>query len=277
LLKSEATLAELQGLVFDSSGARLQPTHSKKHGRKYRYYVSSSIIRDAKGAKDGLRIPATDLERLVLRNVSAKLKDTNWIGDNFAPSDAQLAKAIIERAPVLAEQVENLTTRNTGILTKLVQRVTVSKKDLQIELRVNELRVALELSPTVLESGNPEGINITIHCHLLRCGKQIKLVMGTEPSKSTEPDSRLISEFVQARKWFSDLTSNKVRSLAEIASTHGVNQSHVSRRITLAMLAPDIVEMILIGGQPKTLTPERLKQVCPIPSSWEEQRALLLQ
>lgn len=32
----------LTGLVFDSAGERLSPTHSSKNGVRYRYYVSSS-------------------------------------------------------------------------------------------------------------------------------------------------------------------------------------------------------------------------------------------
>jgi len=49
----------------------------------------------------------------------------------------------------------------------------------------------------------------------------------------------------------------------------------VSRRISLAFLAPDIVEQIMSGTKPLEITPERLKQVCPLPVSWDEQRALL--
>jgi len=51
-------------MVFDAAGNRLQPTHSNKNGRKYRYYVSAPTIRDAKANPDGLRIPAPDLEKI---------------------------------------------------------------------------------------------------------------------------------------------------------------------------------------------------------------------
>jgi hypothetical protein len=53
-------------------------------------------------------------------------------------------------------------------------------------------------------------------------------------------------------------------------------KSHVSRRISLAFMAPDIVEKIMSGSQSIELTPERLKKACPLPASWEERRALLL-
>src|SRR5262249_26551846 len=53
----------LGGLVFDASGERLTPTYAIKKGTRYRYYVSSSLVREAKGNRaGGWRIPAGDLE-----------------------------------------------------------------------------------------------------------------------------------------------------------------------------------------------------------------------
>jgi hypothetical protein len=62
--KKRASLALLKGLLFDGKGHRLQATHSNKHGRRYRYYVSAPMLRDVKSYPDGLRVPAADLEKL---------------------------------------------------------------------------------------------------------------------------------------------------------------------------------------------------------------------
>src|SRR6185436_7872106 len=57
----------LGGLVFDASGERLTPTYAVKKGTRYRYYVSSSLVRDVKANRvGGWRIPAGDLEGLVV-------------------------------------------------------------------------------------------------------------------------------------------------------------------------------------------------------------------
>jgi site-specific DNA recombinase len=50
----------------------------------------------------------------------------------------------------------------------------------------------------------------------------------------------------------------------------------ISDRIRLAFLAPDIVEMILEGRQPPSMTIASLKRACPLPVSWEEQHQLLI-
>ena len=66
----------LAGLAFDESGERLTPTHAVKKGTRYRYYVSRSLITGtAKGDSQGRRIPAGNLETLVIGRLRAFLAD----------------------------------------------------------------------------------------------------------------------------------------------------------------------------------------------------------
>ena len=110
----------------------------------------------------------------------------------------------------------------------------------------------------------------------MRCGKQVKLVLGADNITAPEPHPKLVEMVLQARRWFADLSSGTNTSIAEIAVTAGVDRTYISRLITLAFLAPDIVERIITGDHTATLTPERLRKACPLPMLWDEQRALLL-
>ena len=49
----------------------------------------------------------------------------------------------------------------------------------------------------------------------------------------------------------------------------GVDNSYVARLLRLTLLAPDIVEAILMGREPDGLT---LEQLYRLPVAWEEQR-----
>jgi hypothetical protein len=60
------------------------------------------------------------------------------------------------------------------------------------------------------------------------------------------------------------------RSAGEIAEAEGVTRSFVNRMMRLTLLAPDIVEAILEGRQPKGLVLEELTWA--MPSAWEEQQ-----
>ena len=62
----------LSGLIFDSDGNRMSPTHAVKKGKRYRYYVSAPLITGSRSEHlDGRRIPAGDIEGLVLDRLRA--------------------------------------------------------------------------------------------------------------------------------------------------------------------------------------------------------------
>src|SRR5205823_5498851 len=66
-MKSEALLI---GRIFDDRGNRMSPSHARKGGVKYRYYLSSALLQGmAGGAGSVCRVPAADIEALVVRSV----------------------------------------------------------------------------------------------------------------------------------------------------------------------------------------------------------------
>jgi hypothetical protein len=84
------------------------------------------------------------------------------------------------------------------------------------------------------------------------------------------PDETLIRALARAHRWKRMLEEGRYRSAAEIAEAEGVTQSFVNRLLRLTLLAPDIVEAILDGWQPKGMVLEELTRA--MPSGWEEQR-----
>ena len=87
------------------------------------------------------------------------------------------------------------------------------------------------------------------------------------------PDETLIRALARAHRWKRMLEEGRYRSAAEIAEAEGVTRSFVNRLLRLTLLAPDIVEAILDGRQPKGMQLEELTG--KLPSAWEEQRQLL--
>jgi site-specific DNA recombinase len=103
----------------------------------------------------------------------------------------------------------------------------------------------------------------------------MRLVIN-ETHTQSEPDPRQTGEILRARRWLEAPSSGNAPTIAELAKAEEASASYVSLKISLAFLAPDIVEAIIDGSQPVSLTRERLKKACPLPASWDEQRALLL-
>ena len=67
------------------------------------------------------------------------------------------------------------------------------------------------------------------------------------------------------------LEDGKYRSAGEIADAEGVTRSFVNRLLRLTLLAPDIVDAVLEGRQPKKMQLEELTRT--MRSEWEAQRA----
>jgi site-specific DNA recombinase len=101
----------LAGLVFDESGERLTPTHAVKKGTRYRYYVSGSLITGrAKDHSGGRRIPAGNLENLVIGRLRDFLADDGAILSAIRDSTENGAeqKRLIARARQISEELPSI-------------------------------------------------------------------------------------------------------------------------------------------------------------------------
>ena len=66
----------------------------------------------------------------------------------------------------------------------------------------------------------------------------------------------------------------RYRSAGELAEAEGVTRSLVNRLLRMTLLAPDIVEAILDGRQPKATQLEDLTRV--MRTTWDEQKQRVL-
>ena len=99
---------------------------------------------------------------------------------------------------------------------------------------------------------------------------------GGDAWAPTKPqrDETLIRALARAHRWKRLLEEGRYRSAGEIAEAEKITRSFVNRLLRLTLLAPDIVEAILDGLQPKAMQLEELTDA--IPSEWEKQWKALL-
>ena len=89
------------------------------------------------------------------------------------------------------------------------------------------------------------------------------------PAPKPTRDETLVKALVRAHRWRRRIESGQARSITDLAEHEGVTDAYVCRLLPLTCLAPDIVEGILDGRQPKGL---RLAEMLGNgPLSWEEQ------
>jgi hypothetical protein len=105
-------------------------------------------------------------------------------------------------------------------------------------------RAALELDTLI----------IRIPIRLQRRGGR-KLIMMPEgaamPAPKPRPDETLVKALVRAHRWRRRIETGQAKSITDLAEQEGVAVAYICRLLPLTCLAPDIVEAILDGRQPK--------------------------
>ena len=91
------------------------------------------------------------------------------------------------------------------------------------------------------------------------------------PPARLQPDGTLVKAVARAWRWQRQLDAGVYVSLSDIAAAEKLSPSYVSRIARLALLAPDIVEAIVVGTLNQGVVLDRLEKGIPI--EWERQRA----
>jgi hypothetical protein len=118
-------------------------------------------------------------------------------------------------------------------------------------------------------------LTIRIPIRLQRRGGR-KLIATPEgvavPARKPSRDDTLIKALVRAHRWRRRIESGKAKSITDLAEQEGVTVAFVCRLLPLTCLAPDMVETILDGRQPKGLRLAEMLGNGPV--AWEDQRGV---
>src|SRR5258708_26790552 len=128
---------------------------------------------------------------------------------------------------------------------------------------------AAQVSRTSLSK---DGRTVTVHMPVTfrqRGGrKQILSPSGSAPwSPAPRVDTALLKAIVRSYRWREMLESGEYSSAAELAKAEKVNDSYLSRVLRLTLLAPEIVEAIVVWKQPPMMKVDDLLN--PLPVRWE--------
>jgi site-specific DNA recombinase len=143
------TPALLKGLIFGPTGHAMVMTHTRRRGRLYRYYVSTAILKSGRDACPVGRIPAGEIEAVVISQVRELLTTPEIIVRTWR-ADREHDPCVTER-----EVREALTSLNplwhelfpaekARIVQLLVERVDVGQDGIDLRLRTDGLTSLLQ-------------------------------------------------------------------------------------------------------------------------------------
>jgi len=154
----------------------------------------------------------------------------------------------------------------------------VADADGRIDIQIRPTGLGALLDPAAALSPNAtdgETQTLSVPVKLRRCGREIRMLVGTDPFATAKPDRRLIKLLIRACRFNAALAGSDGVPFAALAKQEGVSPSYFTRLVRLSYLAPDITQAILDGRQPRDLTAEKLLAHSRLPLAWRDQRAAL--
>jgi hypothetical protein len=267
----------LTGIFLDAAGDKLRAVHANKKGVRYRYYVSSKLVEGRRKDADGWRLPAREVDSLVEHRLTQILHDhaqlTDWVQKSHPT--ANLAAAL-DRCELIITGLKSDKAENRRTLVhKLVRRVVLQPGTLTLEF--DSSAIVSELSPEAALSTKHEDTVVRIDCpiSMRRRGVEMRMVVTNGVDRHRDPDPALTHLVLRAHRYLAILNDGKGKTLSDVAAMEAVELSEVSRILPLAFIAPSIVESVLAGTQPVSLTAQRLLRLPDLPASWQQQLGLL--
>ncbi len=264
----------LMGLLYDNDGNRFTPSHATKKGQRYRYYVSQVVIRDAsKGASGPVRLPATEIEDLVVSQLTSLLASPQKILDMLDASSEGPTKT--QQIIGAARGWANASPGKIRVLLKsIVTRILVQKEQVVISLSRHALREAL-LGPQEIESltqlDRNDDITLNASASLIQCKSEMRFQLPPDaPGSKAHSDPFLLRAIARANDWVDRILSGSAANQRSIAAETGLDERYISRLLPLAFLAPDLIETILEGRQAPHLSLDIY--LSNVSSEWGQQR-----
>ena len=237
-MKSEALLA---GRIFDDRGNRMSPSHARKRGIKYRYYLSCALL-DGRPAKAGStpRAPAVEIETLVAEAIRKHLKLDN------SGEDASIIKTHVVRVEVHADQL-------------VVQVSSTQKSKRSRSSASNTLQIRWHKASTVRRR------------EILLPDNGLPQNQVARPIRA-ETRATLVASIARGRAWLDQMTADSKATTESIAKRERCSPRKINKTISLAFLAPELVKAAIEGRLPQGMGVARLFD---LPAEWSRQRQVL--
>jgi site-specific DNA recombinase len=149
--------ALLRGLLYGPDGAAFSPTHTRKGGRLYRYYVSQTLLKHGAGSCPVGRVPAGEIEAAVIAQLRAVFRQHEIVAGTWKAARAQDGEITDADARTALQQLDPMwnelfPAEQARIVALLAERVDIGSEGLSVRLRMDGVgSLARELQGRTME------------------------------------------------------------------------------------------------------------------------------
>jgi site-specific DNA recombinase len=136
--------ALLKGLIYGPNGRPMSPSHTRRRGRIYRYYVTREAIADGYDSCAVTSVPAADVEGAVLEHIQKLLAAPELVARTWAVAKREGDEITEREVTVLMADFatvwdELFPAEQARIVQLLVERVDVQEDALGVRIRAEGL------------------------------------------------------------------------------------------------------------------------------------------
>jgi site-specific DNA recombinase len=227
--------ALLTGKLYDHAGKRMSPTWARKGSRRWRYYVSQAALQGDKSK---------------------------------AASILRVPAADVEKLVAEAVGKHSLSEVSPVDILNLIDRVVISHATIRIHL-------------SEVAEGSDGARILTLPWTRPSPYRKREILQGADDAKTygrpmpANARAILIEALRDAHRWLDELLSDPRLTLESLASREGRTVRSIRMTLSLAFLAPEIVNAAVEGRLPRGFG---LKRLVDVPMAWPAQlRTLGLQ
>jgi hypothetical protein len=231
----------LTGRIYDNRGNRMSPSHVRKGGIKYRYYLSSPLLHGRpERAGTVRRVPAAEVEAMV----GSAVRD--HLGDCTESADRDLIRNYVVRVEIQADQL------------------------------VVELKAAASSDPPSAVDDERPVVRIPWKKMPMKRRREIIVPASASPHDPrpirAETRATLVAAIARGRRWLNEIVAGTVTSVEQIAARENCSIRQVNMTMSLGFLTPKLVQAAVEGQLPRGIGVARLRDA---PAEWSRQCAML--
>jgi len=115
----------------------------------------------------------------------------------------------------------------------------------------------------------PDTVTVYVPFRLVKRGGRKEMILPVERTAPRQNDDTLVKALARAFRWKRMLENGEFGTISDLARHEGIAAPYLTRVFRLAFLAPEVVEAILDGRQPRDLTLQSLRG--QLPDEWSSQ------
>lgn len=223
--------APLMGKLYDDRGNLMTPSHTRKRGLRYRYYICRLLVEGRRADAGSVeRVPAPTVEKAAADGVR-NLLSSSVIG----------------------------TVTDMALLRDHLQRVVVLPDRLKLTVRIPERAEPSETEvPWSRPACRPKRAILLPYADTQKDTRPIK----------TEIRESVVKALAIGRAWLAELISNPMLTIEALAEREKRSKRSVHMLLSLNFISPEIVRALIAGKLPRGIGITRLVH---LPAGWSRQ------